>query len=447
MDPVSSPRNPVVPLLLSILHGVLWVGLALMLTLLTGLALVALVPATAPAALSLFDMSDSAKGFSIWPGLAFVLVVFAAWLGFGWALRSRSWWWVGGGWLAVAPVLAYLAVDDPVVRRPIELEDVAPSFPGAEVSSQRLALYTKGRPAADEFQDPGRDLAWPARAATDADYAAFLQVNRDRIEAGWAQLATIRAWYDELNAFERIGDPDTTGFAEEIPLVRVHVSLARLGRAQSGLLTLAENRDAAVATVLPILEVGRKLQTHARSQVRAMIGVVARWNALRAIAFALDHGSISPAMQARLATALAADGGGEAGIRRLIATEYAATVRIMPKLEWGGFFERGGFFESSTGWRTLMNPLAHFFYNRNRTLNQMGELTAEVQELAARRRAEQADAYVAAYLRGPGRPGFKNFIGTSQAASILEGPNAKFVSVYWETEDLHAALRQRVAGL
>jgi hypothetical protein len=435
-------------LLLSILHGVLWAGLALMLTLITGLALVALVPATAPAALQMLGSSYLAEDFYIWSGLAFVFVVFAAWLRLGWTLRLRSWWWVGGGWMAVAPVLAYLAVDDPVVRRPIELEDVAPSFPGAEVSYKRLALYTKGRPASEAFQDPGGDLAWPARAATDADYAAFLQGNRARIEAGWAQLAPIRAWYDELNTFERIGDTGTTGFGTvETLLFRVHRSFARLGRAQSGLLTLAENRDAAVATVLPILEVGRKIQTHARNQARAMIGLFIRREALRAIAFALDRGSVSPAMQARLAAALAADGGGETGIRRIIAIDYAATTVLMPKLEWGGFFEQGDFFDSSTGWRKLLNPLAHFFYNRNRTLNLMGEVSAEVQELAVRRRPEQADEYVAAYFRGPGRPGFKNLIGESFAVDAFDIKVTKLVANYWEIEDLHAALRQRVAGL
>ncbi len=439
MNPPPPSRPPASQLPLRLVQLLLGAGLIVALNLLAGLALLAVVPAAKPAAYRLLGLSAFGD-VPLWPGLAFLAVLSSALIGLAWRFRAQAWWYLGGGWLAVTPVLIYLAIDDSAVRRPFGVEEVAPSFPGAETSHRLLQRYTRGRPEAEAFQDPGRDLVWPRQGATPADYTAFLEANRAALDAGWSQLAPIRAWYAELAAFERIGDVGTGTFGAEVPLFRVHQSLARLGRAQAGLLTLAGRRDEAVATVLPLLALGRKMQTHARTQTRAMIGLAVRREALRAVALALDHGPLSPALQAQLAAELALGGGGEAGIRRIVATNFAGFAGSMPKLEWGSFFAR------APGWRRVLNPLAYFFYNRNRMINEVGALAAEVQELAARRRAEQADNSIAAHFRGPGRPGFKNFIGRHFAADSFNVPMATLISAYWETEDLHAALTQKLAS-
>ena len=51
--------------------------------------------------------------------------------------------------------------------------------------------------------------------------AAHAEANRAKIEAVWAELAPERAWYDELSAFDRIGDPVDKGAGAKIAQRRV----------------------------------------------------------------------------------------------------------------------------------------------------------------------------------------------------------------------------------
>src|SRR6185436_11761713 len=70
----------------------------------------------------------------------------------------RSWRWIGAGYLVLAPVLAYLATDDAVIRRPITMEEIAPAFPGAEKSYEVLMRYGKNHPLGRDFR--GADRIW-----------------------------------------------------------------------------------------------------------------------------------------------------------------------------------------------------------------------------------------------------------------------------------------------
>lgn len=348
--------------------------------------------------------------------------------------RVRSWWWIVAGYLAVAPVLVYLAADDPVVRRPMTVEEIAPAFPGAELSYARLMHYAKGRPAAVDFQEPGLEKEWPGAGA---DYLAFVREHRTRLEADWEGLAPIRAWYDELNAFERIGDLGEARAWTEIPVYHVHRAMFRHGRAQATLLALDGRGDDAIETLLPLLGVGRKMQVHARTLVRAMIGQVVRQQALHAVEFTLDHAEVSPDVRRRLAAELAAGGGGEAGIRRMIAIEYAFLAAHIPDPAWGGYFTR------DTWWGWVVNPFAHFLLNQRRTINLLGELAVEVEELAASRQTGRIDGVVGRFFAERGRPAFKNIFG---AILIANGyPSYERVAeTYWKMEDHRAALLARL---
>jgi hypothetical protein len=62
--------------------------------------------------------------------------------------------------------------------------------------------------------------------------------------------------------------------------------------------------DAALATLLPILEVNRKLEPSSRTLVRSMLARVGQRMAIETAAFVLDTTAVSPDSRARFASAL-----------------------------------------------------------------------------------------------------------------------------------------------
>lgn len=125
-------------------------GLALAVTLLATLLLLSTFPLLHTAVKQLigwFPDPDAPK-LAGWLTVAFIVLVPTALLAAMWRFRLRSWWWVGGGWLVVAPVLAYLATDDPTLRQPLTVAEIAPAFPGAEKSFAVIMRYGKNQPAA-----------------------------------------------------------------------------------------------------------------------------------------------------------------------------------------------------------------------------------------------------------------------------------------------------------
>lgn len=356
------------------------------------------------------------------------LPLFLVWLAY--RLRLRSWWWIGGGFLAVAPVLAYLAADDPTLRRPLNIEEIAPAFPGAEDSYRVLMRYAKGTPEAEAF----KQIAWGFPPKTE-ELPAWLESNRAKIEAAWGELAPQRAWYDELNTFDRIGDLGEARHDAPIIAFGVHRSLVQTAAYRARLLALDGRGDEAIATVLPVLEVGRKLQVTARALVRAMISQVSRNLALDAVEFTLARTTVSPTTRARLLAALGSPGG-EAGARRLVAIEYAYwTSGAITRYSLDNPTELPAVF------RLPLKLVAPLLINPHRTINEVGDIMAELQDLAARRQPISSRKQDLAARRPLG---VKNLGGTMIMVTMIPDYQ-RTVGAYWKFEDRSAALREKLS--
>src|SRR3954462_13379863 len=144
--PASLPPERT-PLALRIVRLLALVGLVLLLTLLLGLALLSSSPLLSAAVAPLFAWESSEGVLAGWLTIAFIVLVPIGLLVTPWRLRLRSWRWIGAGYLAAAPVVVYLAIDDPVVLHPTSVEEIAPAFPGAEKSFAVLMQYSKKHPS------------------------------------------------------------------------------------------------------------------------------------------------------------------------------------------------------------------------------------------------------------------------------------------------------------
>jgi hypothetical protein len=451
----SSPPTPVAPaarepLHLRALRSVAALSLAIVLMLLFGLWLFSLPPmsSAAEAMGNLAGRGNSGENTGN-RTLALVALGFVAVFPFGFLalvgkFRVRAWWWIGGGWLAVIPVLAYLAADEPS-RRTITLDEMAPAFPGAEKSYAVLMRYSKQNPAPEAValeKATFKIVGLPVGPDQPAEFTKFITERRADIEADWAALEPQRRWLDELNAFDRIGDLGAASISTDIIRFSAWRLLSQKTTAKAGLLALDGRGDEAIATLLPILEASRKLEPSARTLVRFLVARVVQRMLIETAALTVQQTPVSPVMRARLAAVLKLGAGGEAGARRLVAVDYAGVAGWLSEGTLGAGFKWDG----KGGPRTaLFDIFGPFVFNRQRAINTYGDLISELQELAARREGGKIDLRTKEFWAHQNRSRFKNFYG-SYLMQMFTPALAKPVESYWKVEDQRIALLARLAA-
>jgi hypothetical protein len=375
-----------------------------------------------------------------------ILVVAAGIFLAAWLLRLHSWRRIAIGYVAVAAVLAYMAYDDPAVRRPLALDEFSPAFPGAEESFRVLMRYGMQQPLGRDFREPKFNDPYPDWGNREpGPWRQTITSHRAEIEAHWLGLAPERAWWAELNGFDRIGDLTPAKVDAELLSFRVLRAMSQHGLAIASLQAVDGRGDEAVATLLPILQVGRKLQPSARILVRAMMGVVMERISLQAASFILETTPVSAAARARLALALAAGpGDAKAGARRLMTIQYAFSTARLEGEAHGRFMNPFGDGEKHAWLRLALNMVNPFIYNRRATINLAGDLSADLQDIAGSRQVEKLGPRMERFAKEDARPRFKNLLGML----FLEETNPAYSKVaenYWRAEDERAALLARVA--
>ncbi|MEO6993453.1 MAG: hypothetical protein ABI273_07480 [Lacunisphaera sp.] len=378
------------------------------------------------------------------PGIVVLLLALATIGVFAALWRLRSWWWISAGYLALAAVLTYLATDDPAVLHPVTLAQISPTFPGAEASYDVLMRYGKQHPLGHDFKNRARifDQGKFVDANKPVEWPAWLASHREAVEADWADLAPVRAWIDELSHFDRIGDLMPARLDAEIITFSPLRSYAQHAAAIAGTQAIAGHGDDAIATLLPLIQVSRKLEPYSRSLVRTMIARVMQNVALSTARFVLDTTPVSPEMRERLVTAFTDGTGGETGVRHLLATENALFAEANDELPLGDLLT----FQHPRGaLRWSMNLVGPFLYNRHRTANLRSEFTTNLQELAGRRDMEAFSRAQTAFFERTISPRFKNFMGNS-LLTFTTPSYTQVVTNYWKIEDARIALLGRLAG-
>jgi len=420
------------------LRGLARLGLAGALTFLLGLAVITVSPFIATAFEALISPETKLPKLVGVLVLLFVIVVPVLLL---WVAHRKNW---GGSWLSlalgyllVAPVFVWLAWDEPTVRYPVSIDELCPPGPQAEASwAVTLAFTTRdGKPATRTYSAPKFPLT-AAGPDKPVEWQAYLEKNREALHAAWTGLPE-RAWWTELNSFTTLGDLMPARFDAPIIKFAPYRSMAQLGCAEAGLLALEGKGDEAMDTLLPILEVGRKLEPSARSLVRFMVGRVIQKMGLHTARFILDRTTVSPDRRARLAAVLQGGSGGPAGARRMLLIEYAISSNYL-------LSQFGDPNHQRPVWKRGLLGLFRFVYNPVATANRHGALIAELADLAERRELASFGTRAAAFVAANSRPHFKNMAGGLMLSMTIPSYN-KVLESYWKIEDLRTALAADLA--
>lgn len=351
---------------------------------------------------------------------------------------------LAAGWIVVLAVGLWLAWDDAEIRRPLPMEEFSPAFPGAAESFAVLMRYgTQSEdPAVKAFLDRKPALAnfGGVRPTDAAKWREFITANRAALEADWAALAPERSWLAELAAFDRIGDLTVASISAPIIRFAVWRQLSQRAAAHASLLALDGHGDEAIDSLLPLLEVSRKLEPFSRTLVRTMIARVAQRLALDAASFVLDTATVSPEARARLAAALG-NVNAAAGVRRVVLMEYAAFVPLFATMRLGDIRADR---PAPALIRHPLNAFSALFFNPNATANRYGAYSFELAALAEKRDLAGFAARQKEFNQLFGTPTtLKNPGGRVLLAMFIPAYD-KIVQNYWETEDRRAALAARL---
>lgn len=433
---MTSPTLPAWPLRVARVLALL--GLSAALSLVLGLALFSSSPTFHDAFGALIQWNSQVEGART-AGLltlGLVTLVTSALLVLSWRLNLRSWWWIGGGYLALAPVYVYLATDDPVILHPITLEEISPAFPGAEKSYEVLMRYGKLRPLGKNFVHPPSVLAGKSALEPGPWRETILQ-HRAAFEARWIEIAPVRTWWNEVNTFDRLADLAPAGPDSDFLAYAPCRAISQTGCAIATLRALDGHGDEAIDILIPLIEVARKLQPSGRTLIRLMVGVAVERMALETASFVFDTAPVSAATRARLAAATR-PGNAELAARRLLVVDYAnslgsvqqmpvsTALNIAPQHPWLG---------------RIVDALSPFIYNRRASYNLYGELYADLQEMLARRDVAKMSAREQQFWTAH-PPQFKNFLGTLIMRMVIPA-YTKVGESFWKLQDVRTKLHAR----
>jgi DNA polymerase III delta prime subunit len=380
------------------------------------------------------------------------LVLPAVILGAQWLWR-RSWWCLAAGYLGLTLAVIYLATGERAPAKTFAIADVAPAFPGAEQSYRVLMRYRFGGELAKAFPHLP-PYALPDPYARDR-WRDFVVGNRAAFEASWAKLSPVGEWMAELNAFERIGDLSATAVREEAVAWRPVETYSRIAMGIASLQAFDGQPEAALSTLLPLYEVGAKLERAACVSEHFELARLMQHRAIAAAGVVLDTTQVPAAARSRLAAALSAGMGGPEGARRLYAIKYAETCAAFAlplgraalagdaSLRYYGYTDNHVVFH-------ILNASEPLLFHRHASLTLFGALQREVQELAARRQFKEVRQRTTAFRseldRRSGPLGW-NVGGAWLARQQLSArwEDSRQLRNYWSLEDRRTALLAKLA--
>lgn len=352
-----------------------------------------------------------------------------------WALRVRI-----GLAAGLAIAMVYLGRDEPVA--PI-VDRNAAVFSGGnqdEVTYRLTLRYTPESAGGRAPVVPTVKLRFPSDAAKRREY---LVAHRAEIEADWAALSEVRAWWNEMAGHESLGDRSSWTVDQRFIRFAPVRAYQQTALAVAELQAMDGDRDGAIERVMGVYKVGAYLEESTCTLIRGMISVVVQKDALRSAEAVLDSGPVSATVRDRMAAMLAARPGDGSGIGRMMLCEamYASSsIRAMGDGLQGPQINRW----RDALWRCVGAGLRLFAFNPQATINRVHERMARAAELADARKPEELRAWEDRLRAEPG-DGFRvKNIGGRIMVPLVFPAFSTIAKTYWEKEDRRAELLARL---
>ena len=175
-----------------------------------------------------------------------------------------------------------------------------------------------------------------------------------------------------------------------------------------------------------------------------MVAIVIERQLIKTANFILDHSTVSPAAQAKLALTLNRAMNDQLRAQRLMMSDFYFIYHVLHGKEFDG-----SLFEDSLGayarWIFHYAKLGRLIYQPNRTLNQYGDFTLQAGQLVARRRLNAVDLLIEQFFTTTSTPSFRNLLGDHLIANAIPAYK-KVIDSLWMLADERSALKTRLAA-
>lgn len=367
-----------------------------------------------------------------WIALGGAVLSLVALIVLGWKRSFLSWRVLGFASLIIVPAFCYLVWDDAEFAHPLTPAQLNPTPAQADASWRTTLWYAThdGPPATRHFSQPGILVGLPS--VDPENYAGRLEKFREQVHAAWSALAPEREWLAALDAFQEIGDLSPARWGDGAMNDRPFKALVQTGCAEAGLLALDGHSDDAIAVLLPILKVSRKLEASARTPNRCYTARFGLGQTVAVSRFVLAHTSVSSEKRAALAAALDGGPGGAGGIRQILWIDYAWNYQEYYALGLAGSIP------PDWGKPMAIAAMLRPFYLVRATANAYAQYIGSLADLATQRELKKFATFEREFAgHWPAR--LKN-PGGAMMFLTMRPIYTKLVETYWKTEDARLAL-------
>lgn len=375
--------------------------------------------------------------------LMFLLMLLVCFMARHFAL-DRGWWrWSARAVLAVAVavVVVYLKADveeSPSVARN---RQAVSGYYDDEASYLLTLRYSPKPGAAMVMAELPNSLDIPS---DEPKRSAYLKAHREEIEANWAALTDVRAWWSEMAALPALGDR-TSGQLDQPFLkfapVRAYTTYAL---AIAELRALDGDVDGAMSMVSDVFKVGANLEFPTCTLVRGMIAVVVQRSALKSASFIFEHAEVSRQARRDFAALLAARHDPADSLRRMLLAEGIYTENVIRAVDGSG--DLGLSVGEMGEWARIFGGGVRWLaFDAQDTINRIQDEMEIQSALAAARDLEALRRRDDEMWRGlHGRFQIKN-IGGRMMVSLMMPAYTSITKSYWEKEDLRQVMLTRLA--
>lgn len=346
--------------------------------------------------------------------------------------------------LGLAGYLVYLGQDDSAAPSIARNQATMSGRSEDEATYKLTVRYARAPGGAQVFTPPSRKVDFSQNGEK---RRAYLLAHRADIEANWAELSEVRAWWAELLAHSELGDRPVTSWDYAVIRFQPVRTYSQHALAIASLQALDGHGDEALSTVATVYKVGALLEPASCTLMRSMIAIATQRQALETADFVLNTAPVSGEARSRFRALLAESKASGLGARRLILTESTGlfwSPAYIASLGAGSLYgSEGKPFEAAV--RRAGAFIIAVALNPQATSNLVNDyyerlaLCAEARDLKG---MENADREMKTTLFGDVR--IKNISGRLLINMSVYAFD-RIAKNYWENEDRRIALTNRLS--